>query len=54
VLLLAFGFAPGGVAPVDKAGVPQVGVGRCGGMQKHHPDKNEDKERAKIIFTEIT
>lgn len=23
-------------------------------IQKHHPDKNEDKEKAKVVFTEIT
>ena len=32
--------------------VPRISSMRL--IQKHHPDKNEDKERAKVVFTEIT
>lgn len=38
----------------SQAGLQKIGTGIVDSIQKHHPDKNEDKEKAKVLFTQIT
>jgi len=38
----------------SQASLQKIGIGIVDPIQKHHPDKNEDKEKAKVLFTQIT